>query len=257
MAKLTLLDMTQTLLSRLGSDEVNSITDTTESMQVAEIIKNKYFDILSRDDLGEFKKIFQFTASGDNELPVLMYRPDHINSIEWVKYFCDDDDSDTGDNFQYVTILPIQQFMDMVNNFETTDTNVETYVFEQGADSWTLAMRNDKNPQYATIISNYYVLFDSYLSDVDTTLQASKTMVFGEVFPTWTVEDSFIPELDEQRFPLLVNESLAVAFMELKQVAHPKAEQEIRRQWSASSRARAAAKKPSAFDQLPNFGRKV
>jgi len=36
--KSTVLDMTQSILSGLGSDEVNSISDTTESLQVAEVI---------------------------------------------------------------------------------------------------------------------------------------------------------------------------------------------------------------------------
>jgi hypothetical protein len=38
--KMTLLEMTQNILSAMNSDEVNSITDTVESLQVAEEIQN-------------------------------------------------------------------------------------------------------------------------------------------------------------------------------------------------------------------------
>lgn len=257
MPKYTLLDMTQNILSALNSDEVNSITDTSESQQIAMVIKNKYFDMISREDLQEHKDLFQLTASGDNDLPVLMYRPDHVNKIEWLKYFMDDDDSTTGDNFQYITLLPINQFMDMVNNLNTEETYVETYTFEHNGDSWNLAMRKDKNPEYATVINNYYILFDSYDEDVDTTLQSSKTMAYGEVFPTWSHVDNFIPELDEQRFQLLLNEAKNLAFLELKQMPHPLADREVKRQWSSNSRARSLSGKPSYLDQLANFARKV
>jgi hypothetical protein len=153
MPKLTLLDMTQNIMSALGSDEINSITDTVESQQVAQIIKNKFFDIISRDDLGEHMKLFQLTASGDNALPVLMYRPDHVNKIEWIKYYNDDDDADTSDGFEYVTILPLQQFMDMVDAYDTNADNVDTYTFDVGADSWTMKMQNDKTPQFCTVVN--------------------------------------------------------------------------------------------------------
>ena len=51
--KYTLLEMTQDILSNMSSDEVNSISDTPESLQVATIIKQKYYDIVSRGDLPE------------------------------------------------------------------------------------------------------------------------------------------------------------------------------------------------------------
>ena len=43
MAKLTLLDMTQNILSALDSDPVDSIDETVEAVQVAELIKEAYF----------------------------------------------------------------------------------------------------------------------------------------------------------------------------------------------------------------------
>ena len=87
MMNMTLLQMTQDILSSMGSDEVNSIGDTIESMQVANIIKNKYFDVINRADLPEHYKLFQLNPSLDFSSPVLMYVPSEINSIKWIKYF--------------------------------------------------------------------------------------------------------------------------------------------------------------------------
>src|SRR5258705_13081054 len=108
--KLTLLDMTQRILSSLSSDEVNSISDTTESLQVAEIIKNTYFNILSRSKLPMQCELFQLDDSNDSTQPVLMYRPDRIAKMDWLKYYNNLGTPPGG--YQYVTILPVQQFID-------------------------------------------------------------------------------------------------------------------------------------------------
>ena len=46
--KLTLLEMVQDILSSMDSDEVNSITDSTEALQVARIIRDSYIEITDR-----------------------------------------------------------------------------------------------------------------------------------------------------------------------------------------------------------------
>lgn len=283
MAKLTLLDMTQQILSNMSSDEVNSIGDTTESMQVANIIKQKYLDIVSRSALPEHDQFFQLTASTDPDLPVLMYVPDYVNKIEEVKYFDSNvlDNADSASNFEhdvdtditntvnpatipapgykYVTILPIRQFVETINTFNPTDSNVVTYTFNNATNSFpanfTFYCRNDGQPNYCAIISNYYVLFDRYDATQDNTLQSSKTMCFGQVAPSFSLDDNFIPDLDDKEFPLLLNEAKALAFYELKQMPHQKAEQEIKRQWSSIQKNKAEVNKPSYFDRLPDFGR--
>src|SRR5882762_7975130 len=121
--KLTLLQYTQNILSALSSDEVNSIGDTTESLQVAEIVKTCYFNIIARAGLPETKKMFQLDASGTPIQPTLMFVPEGVKSIEWMKYF----DADTSAKmYKYVTILPIQQFSDYVNGYNAADANVDT-----------------------------------------------------------------------------------------------------------------------------------
>ena len=46
MAKLTLLEMTQDIMSDMDSDEINSINDSVEALQVAQIIKTTYYNII-------------------------------------------------------------------------------------------------------------------------------------------------------------------------------------------------------------------
>lgn len=249
--KLTLLELTQNILSAMDSDEVNSISDTTEATQVAHVIRTTYYNILSRADLPEHKRLFQLDASGDNDLPVLMSKPTNVTRIEWIKYnsFTVDDSSEP--NYQYVTILPIAQFLDMTLSLNTTEDNVETMVLDDA----TYIFQNDRAPTYCTVVDDQYIIFDAYDNEVDTTLQSSKTLCFGLTHPTFLMENDYVPEIDERQFPLLLNEAKSLAFYELKQTPHEKAEIEAKRQWRTLQRTK-SLEYLSDFDQLPNFGRK-
>ena len=275
--KMSLLDMTQNILSALSSDEVNSYSDTTESMQVAEIIRTAYFNVISRAGLPDQNKLFQLDSSTDASLPILMYRPDNVDKIEWIKYYdagtllegsssmIHDLNLDLEDNaenvtsapsYKYVKILSIKNFIDMINKFNVNEDEVLAYSFQEGGNSFNLLYRNDITPQYCTFIQNYYILLDSYDSSLDTTLQSSKTMCFGQTIPVFTMADDFIPTMDDEQFPLLLSEAKSLAFLELKQTVHSKAEQETRRQWNFVQKNKSLTDKPSYFDQLPNFGRR-
>jgi len=250
--KYTLLELTQNILSRLDSDEVDSISDTTESMQVARIIRNTYFNILTRSNLPEHKKLIQLTASGDSAKPVLMLRPDNVQRIDWIKYNIRTV-TDTTDTFDYVTILPLAQFLEMTDGLNTADLSVGTMVLN----GITFTFTNNMKPAFCTIVDDVYIVFDSYDSAVETTLQTSKTKCFAMTVPTFNLIDTTIPDLDDVQFPLLLNEATAVAFVDLKQQPNPKAEQESRRQWVSLQRTKALTKVPSAFDSLPHFGRRL
>lgn len=259
--KMTLLDLTQNILSRLSSDEVNSIGDTTESQQVTNIIKNKYFDIVNRVKLAEHEQLVQLNPSLDGTSPVLMYVPDGIADLKWIKYF--DSNIDTGTpapGYLYVNIVTIEQFIDMVNSFNTDESNVESFTFSDTSNNYpgdyTFYYKNDRQPTYCTVLSNYYVIFDSYDNTQDTTLQSSKSMAWGRIIPFWSNVDTFIPDLAEEQFQLLLNEATALAFYELKQQPHQLATQEANRGWSNVQKNKAVVNRPTYFDALPNYGRR-
>lgn len=46
MAKMNLLELVQDILNDLNADNVNSIDDTIESQQVAQIVKSTYFALM-------------------------------------------------------------------------------------------------------------------------------------------------------------------------------------------------------------------
>jgi len=281
--KYTLLQMTQDILSSMSSDEVNSISDTVESLQVANIIKQKYFDIINRVELPEHEQLVQLDPSLDETNPVLMFVPDGVSNIRWIKYFDSNvSDGTNPDDFQhdlntdittnsestgsvapgylFIQILPVTSFINMVNSFNPSESNVESFTFSDTSNNFnnnfTFYYKNDRQPCYCTIISNKYVIFDSFDSTQDTTLQASKTMCYGRVIPRWQNVDTFIPDLAEEQLQLLMNEAKALAFFELMKQPHQLALQETKRGWSTVQKNKAVVNRPTPFNALPNFGRR-
>ena len=242
--------MVQDILSELESDEVNAITDTTEAQQVAKIIRATYFSMFSRANLPEHHKIFNLTASGSASQPVLMTRPSNVGAIDWIKYNTSDDAA-LDPTYREIDIVSIEDFVKEMHDLNLTETTVDSMT----VNSQTFYYRNDVAPTKCAIFQEDNIIFDSFDLAEETTLQASKTFCQGLIMPTFTMSDSFVPDIDENQFPLLLNEATARAFVSLKQMPNQKAEQEARRQW-VSLQKNKHMKPMSDFEKLPYFGRR-
>ena len=257
--KYTLLQLIQRVLSSIKGEEVNSYDDTAESLVVGDIIKECYYNIISTQDFPELKTLFELTSSGDNTKPTLMYMPTDVIGLEWMKYN-KLTLTDTTPNFQYVRYVPLADFMEMVHQFNTSETNVGTFSVTTGlSDNIEFYYRNDKAPDYYTTFDDDTLIFDSYDSGVDTTLQKSKTLCYGLKDGTWEDVNGFIPLLDAQQFNILLKEAKAMAWMELRQTDNAAANSQARK-------AKIAAEKKKDrvnYDhygyynsKYPNYGRK-
>jgi hypothetical protein len=251
----TLLGLTQTILSSMDSDEINSINDSVESQQVVKIIRSVYYDIVNRAKLPEHYTIFNLEASGTSTKPVLMYLPSSINKLLYVKYNNATTD-DPAINMVNVEYLTLPEFLDRMDSLDTTDDTVESFTHTLNGNTYTFVYKNDAFPQFYTSFDDNTLIFDSYNSEEDTTLQKSKTRAYGHQVIPFSLSDTFTPDLDEEQFQLLLNEAKSLAWAELKQSAHPKAEMSARRGWSLSQKNKTAIGDLSDFDKLPSFGRK-
>jgi hypothetical protein len=248
--RMTVLDLTQNILSAMNADEVNSIGDTVESRQVSEVIKTAYFNIITRANVPTDSHILTLDDSLLVEAPAMLRIPQEVANIDWIQYF---DESLSIPSYQYVIIEPKSDFLNRVNQFDTSASNVGTWHIDQLRFNYL----NDKQPQFCTVLQDkYQIIFDSHNAAFETTLHASKTRCYGSSLPSWQMSDTFIPNLDDNQFPLLLNEAKQLAFLELKQSDHPLADRESRRQWRTLQRQK-HVHKPLAFDELPNFGRRA
>jgi hypothetical protein len=257
-----LLEMVQRVLAAMDSDEVNSITDTAESVQVALLIEGCYFDLVAEAGIPPTGTFFELTASGDNTKPTLMTVPGEVMSFDWVKY----DKKESGDTYEdwtEIKYMPTDKFMSMLNGFrDRTASTIGTYdhILTTGEGSYTVAFlyRNDKQPDYYTSFDDSTLIFDSYLSSLDTTLQSSKTQCWGEVVPVFTQSDTFTPVLNPQQQSLLMNMAKRRAFEELKHLQHQDATDHARRNRIRlrNTKRKVPWEQPSPLSQLPNYGRK-
>ncbi len=249
----TLKELVDRILESMDSDEVSTISQTVESLAVANIVKECYFNIIGQLDLPEHQGIFQLDASGDSTKPVLMSLPSNALDIFTLKY----NDNTTGDpNWYDLQYLTSDDFTKLISSYDVDEDNVDSMTLTFNGGNFTFKYQNDRHPAYYTSFDDRYVIFDSFDSDVDTTLQKVKTFCYGGILPTFTLDDTYTPDLDARQFQLLLQEAKAQAFIELKQVANPTAERKARKNEILAQRTKEAVDKRSALQRLPRYGRK-
>lgn len=232
MAKLSLLDMVQDILSDLNDDEVNSIADTVESLQVAQILKSSYFELMNLQNWPHLKRLMALISSSDSERPTHMIVPDLVKEVEQIEY--NRKTSASGrDAYKVIKYLSPDEFLRITNTYDSTNPSVKRVVDYSGV---SLLIYTDRQPEYWTSFDDDNIVFNSYDSGVESTLQASNSRMFGYVSATWRMVDTFIPDMPEEMFSMLLAEAKSVAFVRLKQVADQKAEQQSRRQMARMKR---------------------
>lgn len=254
----TLLEIVQQILSSMDSDSVNSINDTIESQQVALLLKGVYYDCASDINLLENKGLIKLAASGDSGLPVYMTLPSEATKIESIRYnhYDPDVDTTTNANYQMLTPLDFDDFIDMMTSYHNETADVAEMSFEFNGQTFSIMYRTDKHPQYYTTINNRIVLFDSINTDIDTTLQSDKTLCVGYTYPTFEMEDTFEPNLDPTQFSYYVNKAKDRAFAELKQSQNANASGEARRQKIIIQKRKFRTPERPAIERAPRYGRK-
>jgi hypothetical protein len=251
----TLLDYVQTIASALNSDEVNSISDTTESAQIALCVKTAYNSLVSRLNLPDHYQLFELNASTDSTKPTFMFRPSAAESILWIKYNSITL-TETNTNFKPITFQPLDVFLDRMYQLSESESNVITIPHTVEGSSLTFLCTNDANPVWFTTSDDSTIIFDSYLADVDTTLQSTKSLAYGKRAYSFSLSDDFIPFPDIETSALLLNEAKALAFLELKQQQHAEAKLTSRRLLVHGQKAKRAINNDrSELDRLPNYGR--
>lgn len=212
--KRTLLELTQSILSDIDGEPVNSIFDTEEATQYASVVRDTYFNIVAARQTPEHDELLKLTALSDLTKPVFLKYPENVKEIRLFEY--DGKEVYWKDPIKFLESMPT-----------VGQADVGTAV--DPVSGITLSFRNSKNPRYYTSFDNEYIVCDSYDVSEDDTLQESKTRCWGTKYPSFTMSDSFIPDLNETLFPYLLAESKSVCFSIFKSGSDPKVEQAARR----------------------------
>ena len=135
-----------------------------------------------------------------------------------------------------------------VGRMEVTGNSDETHEFNY---------RSDTHPSFYTTFDDYTLIFDGFDSAAgDTTLQKSKTMCHGSVYPVFTLADSFAVDLDPTQFSYYINRAKVRAFAELKHTEHLEAASESRNQKIVGQKRKRGVEDQPAQKRAPNYGRK-
>lgn len=229
-----LLEIVQHILSALESDEVNSISDTTEAGMVAELVRQVYYDIATDIGLPEREGVFKLTeldGAQDPERPVMFKVPDTVIRVSWIKYNHQDPDVDDNSNYVDVRYLPFKDFLEMQNGLANgSDENVAEMTFQNDDDDdFTVMYRTDQMPKWYTALGNT-LIFDSLDTEIEDTLQVNNTVCGGIVYPEFEIADDFEPDLDPAEFSYFINKAKTRAFVEIKQTQNVDSAGEARRQ---------------------------
>lgn len=245
--KLTLLEIVQDILNDLDSDEVNSISDTLESQQVAQIVKSCFNELTSNRNWPQQRKLIQLDALTDLDKPNYLRAPSNMKELVFFRYECRKPDEEHED-WQDVKYKEPEAFLRYTSS-RRGDNVIQVTDFSGSR----LYILNDQAPKYWTSFDDKHIVTDAYNKDIEDTLQNYKTQCLAYMSPMWEHTDDAIPDLPDDAFALLVEESKSTASMKLKQVADQKAEQKSARQNRWLSRKSWTV---NGGIQYPDYGRK-
>lgn len=247
----TLLDLVQDLLSASSGDTVNSIFDTAEAEQVARIVGDCYKVLRVRLSIPEVYGLFELEASGTSTKPVYMTRPSTFQTIDWVRYDAKEAISDPSE-YQNVECITLEEFLSRSNDLDPTQDFVDSGTYSVNNASVELRYRNDEAPSYFAFLSPTELVFNSYDSTVDTTLQKTKTLCYGRKSQAFSLEDTWEIPFDEAGVALLTQDSKTQLGAELHQMENALSAKKARVVMSL-------IEQPYRIDPYPapyNYGRK-
>lgn len=233
--QLTLLELVQNILNAMDSDEVNSIDDTVESQQVAEIIRETYYDFISQRDWPWLREEFKLTGLGDLTNPTKMLLPNNYSKLLYVRY-----------NKKEISYMPPEEFRLMLDMRVEQDGVVNSSGFVLNHD-----------PVYFTSWDDEYLVFDAIDKSSDDTLIGNKSVCYGVKYPSFTLEDMFIPDLPDKVFPTLLADAKSTCFINFKQQANAKEERKaLRGRFTMQNEAWRNNKAEQTYNSRVNYGRK-
>jgi len=252
MAKHTLLYIVQQVLNDLDSDEVNSIDDTIESQQVANIVRDCYEEIISNRNWPHLKKLVQFDSLADLNKPTYLKLPENVKEVVFFKYDKRTVDKDYLQSRMVEYKYP-DEFLKYVEGRKETDENSMLITDFSGSQ---FVIKTNQAPEFWTSFDDSYIVCDAYDSTVDDTLKSAKTQVMAVVEPTWVHLDGAVPDLPSEAFSLLIAESKSTAALKIKQATDQKAEQQSKRQNQWLSRKAWRAHGGVRYDNYGRTGKK-
>lgn len=246
----TLLQIVQTILSDIEGDEINTISDTPEGEQVARLVKGTYLAMVSHTNWPHTRRATSLTPRADSAFPTHMTTDDDLKELISVRYNTAKL-GDTRKQYKEIEYLPPDDFLRKINARDNDSATTDVVIDDSGIE---LLISTNKAPQYYTSFDDKSVIFDSYDSEVDSTLQQSKLQAQGYIIPDFNLVDTFVPNIPIDALSFLIEESTSKAQLKLRQFQDIKSEREAQKQSRWLSRKSWVV---GGETRYPNYGRKT
>ena len=242
--KRTLLQIVQNILSDMDSEDVNSISDSIEAEQIASVVRDVYYNMVSTRMIPEHQELIRLVSLSNSARPTHFQVPESVKRIDFLRYNIS---TTNGTEFKEIEYIEPLVFLTLNSDGDNVDT-----VYDVNGNT-PILVRNDKTPDYYTSFEDLHIVMDSYDSNVDNILAESKTQALGHKVPDFSISDNFTPDLDEVLFPYLIAESKSTCFSLFKSGVDQKIEQAARRQKSYMQSDMYRVKKEN---KRPYYGRR-
>lgn len=234
----------QRVLEKLNLDPVNSINDTEDALLISREAESTYFDLLARGDWPEVIDLIEVSSVSDLTLPTAASLADSVMYIKSVRYDCTEQGA-TKKNIKRITWLPPEEFLDRSYQLNSDNDNV----FESDYKGTPILVWTNKMPDFYTSFDNKTLIFDSYDSQTEDTIQGHKVNCKGKVAPVWLQEDDFVIPLDQPTYPLFLSALTSACSLALLGTQNM---EEARREQRAISRLRREAHR-TEMETFPKF----
>jgi hypothetical protein len=187
--QLTLLEVVQQYLDATSGFYVDSIFDNDEAQQIASISERIYYEMVQEfPNLLFVQKDVTLDAVGDTTKPNFLLIPETVQNIKESELYYNV--SETGDlEYKALKYCSPLEFMSITAQYSSKDTSVDVI---NGFDNQKIPVINDEWPKYFTSFDGKHIVTNSYNSEYDTTLQASKTRVLVTQMPVFLQQDAFL-----------------------------------------------------------------
>lgn len=240
--------MVQDILSSMDSDAVNDIGATIESQQILHILEDCYYELIHRHEWPHMAEICQLESVSDITKPTKMKIPDIVTRVDCVRY----KGTKLFEDREFWKDIRYLEPCDFIDRLQARDNTRDDVDIIQNDNDIDLFILNNEAPTWWTSFNDEFIWFDSYDNEVDSTITQSKTQIYGIREPDWKNENTFIPDLPNNLFPVLLNEAKSKAWVELKQTPNNKAEQIAKRLFNNALRD---AKKVNRGPQFVDFSK--
>lgn len=207
MAKKTVLEYVQSALSIMDSDEVDTISETVESVQVAEQVKETYYELLNRQEWPFLHRPIQLSGAGLPDLPTRVEVPAGLKRLTTLRYDVGTEGIYSAKEIHYVTPDEFLRRNSLPGDDKqlciVPELRLQFYV------------TTNKMPTYYTSFDDEVVYMDAVDLEVEASLQTHKISATGYAIPSFVVQDDFVPLLPEEMIPLLqaaVNNACMIYF---------------------------------------------